>query len=235
MKWSDITLAKFQQIEQVNNQDIPDIDKVLFSTCIVFDMTEYELDNSDPVKVVKLTTKVKKIFETPFNERHCTKIGKYFLNYDISKMTFGQYIELAFFLTNPLKNAQYILATISKQWLRKFATIDHRKKADYYLIQPIEPTMSALKMITEAFIEFNKEYKNLFGVDREVTGDVQQDEFNKRYGWIYSATQVADHEKINLDETFALPVRRAFNALAFLKAKGKYEAEQFKKMNKSIA
>ena len=87
----------------------------------------------------------------------------------------------------------------------------------------------------ESFTEFNKEYKNLFGIDKEVAGDVQDIEFNKRYGWIYSATQVADYEKITLDETFALPVRRAFNALAYLKAKGKYDYDQLRKSNKSIA
>lgn len=235
MNWNKITLGKFQQLEEINNRELSDIDKVLFSACVVFDMTEFELDNADPKKVLKLTNRMKSLFETPFNTKHYNKIGKYFINYDVSKMTLGQYIELAFFLSSPTKNAHYVMATISNQWLRKHASSDHRKKANYFLNRPIEQIMSGLKLITEAFMEFNKEYKNLFGIDKEVTGDVQQDEFNKRYGWIYSASQVADYERITNDEAFALPVRQAFNDLAYLKAKGKYEAEQLRKSNKSIA
>lgn len=241
MNWNKITLGKFQQLEEINNRELSDIDKVLFSACVVFDMTEYELDNADPKKVLKLTNKMKSLFETPFNTKHYTKIGRYFINYDISKMTFGQYIELAFFLIPnskkeiDIRKAHYAMATISNQWLRKHTSSDHRKKANYFLNQSIEQIMSGLKLITEAFIEFNKEYKNLFGLDKEVSSDVQQDEFNKRYGWIYSASQVAEYERITNDEAFALPVRQAFNDLAYLKAKGKYEAEQIRKSNKSVA
>jgi hypothetical protein len=236
MNWNKITLGKFQQIEEINSREIPDIDRVLFSACIVFDMTEFQLDNSDPKKVVKMMSKVQSIFETPFNAKPFNKIGRYFINYDISKMTFGQYIELAFFLSNsPIQHAHYVMATIGTRWLRKHTASDHRKKASYFLDQPIDKIIGALNRITENFAEFNKEYKGLFGVDKEVSGDVQEDVFNKRYGWIYSASQVAEYERITNDEAFALPVRQAFNDLVYLKAKARYEAEQLRKSNKSLA
>jgi hypothetical protein len=236
MNWSNISLAKFQQLDEINNRELEEIDKVLFSACIVFDKTEYEMDNEDPRKVVTMTTSMQKIFETPFNARSYAMIGKYLINYDISKMTFGQYIELAFFLSNkPIQNAHYTLATISHKRFKKHTASDHRRKADYFLEQPVEKIMGALKLIGENFGEFNKEYKSLFGIDREVHGDVQEDVFNKRYGWIYSASQVAEYERITLDEAFALPIRQAFNALMYLKAKAKYEAEQLRKQNKNIA
>lgn len=235
MSWNRITLGKFQQIDKVNCQEQPEIDKVLFSACVVFDMTEYEMDNAEPEKVVKMMAKMQSIFETPFNPKAYAKIGKYFINYDISKMTFGQYIELAFFLQQkPAQIAHYVLATISNQRWRKHTARDHRRKSNYFLEQPVDKVMGALNRITESFQEFNKGYKALFGVDPGVSGDVSQDEFNKRYGWIYSATQVAQHEGISLDDAFALPVRQAFNALIYLKAKAKYEVEQLRKSNKSI-
>jgi hypothetical protein len=236
MNWNKITLAMFQQVEEVNARDIPDIDKVLFSTCIVFDKTEHELDNSDPKEVVKLMSKMQSIFETPFNAKPYNKIGRYFINYDIPKMTFGQYIELAFFLPRNenekdklIKNAHYIMSTISNRDHRKHKADDHRKKANYFLNQPIEKIMGSLNRITESFGEFNKEYKSLFGVDKEVSGDVQDDAFNRRYGWIYSASQVKEYEGITNEQAFALPIRQALNDLAYLKAKGKYEAEQLRK------
>jgi len=236
MNWNKITLGKFQQIEEINSREIPDIDRVLFSACVVFDMTEYQLDNSDPKKVLKLMGRMQSIFEAPIKAKHFGKFGRYFINYDISKMTFGQYIELAFFLSSkPIQNAHYVMATISNQWLRKHTAVDHRKKANYFLNQPVEKIIGSLNRITESFMEFNKEYKSLFGVDKEVSGDVQEDAFNKRYGWIYSASQVKEYEGITNEAAFALPVRQALNDLVYLKAKARYEAEQLRKQNKSIA
>ena len=52
--WSKISLFKFQQIDAINARyDLPDIDKALFSACVVFNMTEYELDNSSNKKATK--------------------------------------------------------------------------------------------------------------------------------------------------------------------------------------
>lgn len=238
MTWNNITLGKYQQIDLINSQDHTDIDKVLFSACVIFDMTEYEMDNADPEQAVKMMAKMQSIFETPFNPKALTKIGKYIINYDVSKMTFGQYIELAFFLSDRTKVTQYahyIMATISRQWPRKHTAKDHRKKANYFLNQPVEGVIGCVNRAVESFNQFNAEYKGLFGVDKNVSGDVQEEEFNKRHGWIYSATQVAQHEGITLDDAFALPVRQALNDLVFIKAKGKYEADQLRKLNKSTA
>lgn len=223
MNWNNISLFKFQQIDAINAKSIDDIDKILYTTCIVFNMTEYQLDNTDPQKALKLTSKVSKIFENLFEPKPFKRIGKYFINYDVSKITLGQYIELSFFLsTNQIQNAHYALASVTN---RKY---DHRKKADYFLHKPITKIMGSLKLIIERFSAFNKEYNDLFGLDKEVSGDVQTNSFNKRYGWIYSASQIAEYERISLEQAFSIPIRQAFNDLAYLKAKTKYEAEQLK-------
>ncbi len=230
MNWNNITLAKFRQLDEINSQDLPEIDKALFSTCIIFNKTEYELDNSNPTDVLKLTTKTGCLFETPFNPKAFARMGKYFIQYDISKITFGQYVELNFFLShNQVQNAHYILATCSKAFFKK--PKDHRKRADYFLTRCVPEVMGSLKRIVENFSAFNKEYSGLFGLDKEVTGDVQEDKFNKRYGWIYSASQVAEYERITLEQAFALPVRQALNDLMYLKEKVKYEVDQIKKSN----
>lgn len=237
MTWNNITLGKYQQIDKINGEEQPDIDKVLFITCVIFDMTEYEMDNTEPAKAVKMMAKMQSIFETPFSPKSLTKIGRYVINYDVSKMTFGQYVELAFFLADKTKITQYahyIMATISRQWHRKHTAKDHRKKANYFLSQPVDKVIGCVNRIVESFNQFNVEYKGLFGVDKSVSGDVQDEEFIKRYGWIYSATQVAKHEGITQDAAYALPVRQALNDLGFIKAKAKYEADQLRTSNKSI-
>lgn len=233
--WSKISLYKFQQIDKINaTPGMADLDKLLFSTCVVFDMTEFQLDNAGVRKAGKLTKRVGEIFGAPFDSRPRHRVGRYFLNYEVSKMTFGQFIELSFFLSqNPVQHAHYILASISHVWRRPNRSADHRMKADYFLQRSVPEIMGAIALIQERFKEFTGEYKSLFGLDREAAGDVQEDRFNKRYGWIYSASQVAEYERITLDQAMGLPIRHALNDLAYLKAKTTYEAEQFKK-NKNV-
>lgn len=227
--WDKISLFKFQQIELISNKPgMSELDITLFSTCIVFGFTEFELDNLPLKKVTRLTAKMQKIFETPFTPVPQKRIGKYWINYDISKMTFGQYVELSYFLNNPLQFVHYIMASISNKLFRRNKSKDHRQKAEYFLKMPVSKITGSLTLLMETFSVFNKEYKSLFGLDKEVTGDVQSDPFNKRYGWIYSVEQIAAYERITNEQAFALPVRQAFNDLAYLKAKAKYEAEQLK-------
>lgn len=224
INWNNISLYKFQQIDGFNNRkDLSDLEKILFSTCVVFDLTEYELDKKGAKVASKLAAKVNTIFLKSFDPKPYTRIGKYAINYDPSTMTFGQYVELMFFLQSPIQNAHYVLASISSE-----RSTDHKRKADYFHHQPITKITGSLKLFMERFAAFNAEYNTLFGLDEEVSGDAQNDFFNKRYGWIYSATQVAEHERITLDKAFELPVRQALNDLAFLKAKAKYEIEQSK-------
>jgi hypothetical protein len=233
MTWNDITLGMFQQIEKVNKQDMSDIDKALYGACIVFGKTEYELDNEKPKKVLKMMNTMQRIFETPFNPKLERRIGEYVINYDVSQITLGQYIEITFFIDRGVvDNAHYILASMSSRWRKKRLTSEHRERADYFLTQPIEIVVGAINTIQESYAAFNKQYQQLFGVDAEVVGNVQNDDFNKRYGWIYSATQVAQHEAISLDAAYGLGVRQAFNDLLFLKAKSKYELEQLRTTKK---
>jgi hypothetical protein len=50
----------------------------------------------------------------------------------------------------------------------------------------------------------------------------------QRYGWIYQATIIADHERIKLVEVYDLPVIQALNDLSYLKSKNAFDREQMK-------
>lgn len=236
MTWKDVTLFQFQQIEAINaREDIDDLDKLLFATCVLFGMTEYELDQLGgkyPRKAAKLISKTKKVFESKVVPVLEETIGMLTIEYDPSRMTFGQYIEVAYFNSrskNTIDNAHYLLASISRKLFRKHSAADHRQKADFFLQQPIEVVAGSLAHFQERLQAFNNEYKGLFGLDKEVyTSSQIADQFNKRYGWIYSASQVAEYERIPLQEAFGIPVRQALNDLAYLKAKAKYDAELLK-------
>lgn len=225
LNWNKITLFKFQQIDEINSRkDLSQLDKTLFSVCTVFDMTEYELD-ANPRRAVKLIGKVDRIFKKEFKTSAYSYIGEYTINYDPSKLTFGQYIEIAFFLQQGLKGVHYVLASISSADSDK-----HRERAEYFHKQSISKVLGCYQEFMKNLEVFNKEYSSLFGLDADVHGSTAiASQFNKRYGWIYSAEQVAAYERITLDEAYALSIRRALNDLAYLKAKGKYEAEQLKR------
>jgi hypothetical protein len=67
----------------------------------------------------------------------------------------------------------------------------------------------------------------------DIEGDEPEkdiDPFNERYGWIYSATQLRDHEGIPLEQVYDLNLIRALNGLAYIKA---HEAHQEKQMKKA--
>lgn len=226
--WKDITLFQFQAIEQINSRkDLGDDDKVLYSVCAVFNMTEYQLDNTKPRKAAKLINAINKIFSAPFIQKAYDRIGLYFLNYNPGSMTFGQYVELCFFLQQPIQHAHYILASISNRLFFKEKV--HKKRAEYFSQQPITKVIGSVTRLQEAFAEFNKEFNNLFGLSEKVHDPAAKvDKFNKRYGWTFSAERVADYERITIDEAYKLPVRQALNALTYLKAKDDYIKENTK-------
>lgn len=231
-KWKNISLFKFQQIETINaSNEYDNLNKVLFSACVVFGMTEHQLDTAGIKRASKVIGKVNRIFSSEFQPITSDRIGKYILQYDVSALTFGQYIELSFFLQGGVGKAHYSLASISRTRLGKYKTAGHWKRAEYFLSRPAEITIGCLKTLMAGFEKFNKEYKGLFGLDAEAyETETQHDPFNKRYGWTYSASCVAEYERITLDDAFGLPVRQALNDLAYLKAKVIYEAKERKKM-----
>jgi len=83
----------------------------------------------------------------------------------------------------------------------------------------------------------DRNYPVLFGERVESEDDGEPDQsiervFARYYGWIYSATVVADHERISLDAAFELPVLQFLNGLAYIKMKNKVEAKQMEDLKK---
>ncbi len=83
----------------------------------------------------------------------------------------------------------------------------------------------------------DKRYPILFGerankTDEESGSENIESVFAKHYGWIYSATVVADHERISLDAAFELPVFQFLNGLAYMKMKNKLEAKQMEDLKR---
>src|SRR6478609_4233390 len=217
-----LTLDKYKTIEAIMSDNIPELDKTLYCICALWNYAPEELDKKDPLKVVKMAAKLEKIFK--FQITAPTIIGIYKINYDISSITFGQYIELSYFFQgNGVENANYIVASVSKG-LRKTSHVD---RAKYFLKKHVGCVVGAMGKIRAGYLQLNKEFGSLFGLDDEMHEQAQTDSFmqyfNNRYGWIYSAEVVAKYNNISIDEAYRLPVKKALNDLVYLKAKSKYE------------
>lgn len=234
-KWKNITLYKFQQVDAINSTpQYDEIDKLGFSICAVFDLTEHQVSQMDAKKVNSYVARVQGIFQSDFTVLTPQRIGGYKMLYDVAAFTFGQYIELSFFFHAHIRNAHYALASASRPIFRKYSTEGHRNRADFFLSQPVEITVGALKLLMDSFQSFNGQYRNLFGLDKEAHDQSAPDDpFNKRYGWTYSAKVVAEYEGIALDQAYALPVRQALNDLAYLKEKVSYDFRQHKQLMKN--
>lgn len=234
--WNDISLYSFQQIEWINGRrDIDDMEKVFLTTCEIFGLTEHELNYMVPKKAAKKIKQTVLLAESKPTGTAQKFIGPYEINYDPAVLTLGQFVELRHFLQDATVMGHMALASISYFRCEPYISDGHPLRADYFLRQPVVDLMASLKVFSERFDIFLRGYNNLFGLDQEMYDNGQQtDKFNKQYGWIYSATQIAEHERITLDEAFGLPIRQAFNDLLYLKAKNRYEAEQHKIMMEKL-
>lgn len=223
MNWKNITLFQFQEADRINaNPNLDEVDKVLYTTCVIFNLTEHQLDTMHPAKASILMQKTSNLFAKEFHEIAFKRIGKYRIQYDVSKMNLGQYIELSYFLQgNPIKSAHYILASISNPFFKRYTSQNHKKRAEYFQTMPVTKVVGSVKKLIESFAEFNKEYPSLFGLPKDQQ-EQQSDPFNKTYGWQFSAREVANDMNITLDEAYNLQVREAMYCLAYLKAKGEY-------------
>jgi len=218
-----ITLEKYKAIDAITaDRSLSEIDKTLYCICALYDYAPEQLDKEDPLKVIKMAAKMEKVFK--FKISAPAVIGIYKINYDISSITFGQYIELSYFFQfNAIDKSNYILATVATSIIKK----SHSKIANYFSSKSIGVISGAMAKIRAGYVALNKEFGALFGLDDEVHPDANKDsfmtQFNNRYGWIYSAEAVAMYERISVEQAYKLPIRRALNDLVYLKQKQKYE------------
>lgn len=166
--------------------------------------------------------KYTRMMQKELNQKSYAKIGAYEPNYDPSTYTLGQFISLAAWSQEYVKNAHKILGVITGEAETTF------ERADYFLGKPMNKTVGSIKYFLENFKAFLNKYKKLFGLDKSA-GVEESHPFVSKWGWIYSATRVAEHNKFELEDAYKLPVQQAFNDLAYLKAKDSFDVEQIKK------
>jgi hypothetical protein len=223
-KWNKITVEMYQYINEINETDMDQVDKVLFTMAFLTGKSEEEFDKINKYKFAQLQRQFKNRFEQlNVQGKETERIKDFKFNFDVRKITLGQYIEVQhFYKGNYLNNIHLIAAS--------FSTCDklsHVERSDKILKLPLLPVLFNVKKFIEVIKKLSDEYSGLFGIE-----DMEQEElkpltngFNEQYGWIYSAKKVAEFEGIKLDEAYDLPIIQAFNDLSYLKAHQEYENE----------
>ena len=223
-KWNKITVEMYQYINEINETDMDQIDKVLFTMAFLTGKSEQEFDKINKYKFAQLQRQFNNRFEQlnmQGKERERIKDLKF--NFDIRKVTLGQFIEVQHFYKNNYLNNLHLIAA-------SFSTCDklsHVERADKILKMSLLPVLFNVKKFIEVIKKLSDEYSGLFGIE-----EIEEEElkpltngFNEQYGWIYSAKKVAEFEGIKLDEAYDLPIIQAFNDLSYLKAHQEYESE----------
>ena len=83
----------------------------------------------------------------------------------------------------------------------------------------------------------DKQFAGLFDGQTQEDGDDglssrdNNGKFMLRFGWIYQAAIIAEHERIKLEEVYNLPTIQCLNALSYLKAKNAFEVNEIKRIN----
>lgn len=219
-----LTLEAYQQLEAISKDEtLDDLDKSLFSICALYGLTEAQLDNYNPKRVLKMADKVNKLFSKPLKLDGPERIHTYKINYSIERITFGQYMELVYFTKHDIVNkAHYIVATMAAAAKDK----EHFEKANCFIKLEADTVLGAAIKIKNAFDIFNTtKFKALFEPYPEMSMDssAMSQWFMNNYGWFFSAKSVAEFEGITLEQAYSLPVVRALNDLIFIKAKGRYD------------
>jgi len=148
---------------------------------------------------------------------------------DAFKITFGQFIEIQYWLERfgPIFGLHLIAASLSKD------KGEHIEKAGKILNGSARSVLPDLLVFLESFAELLKAYDGLFDMPPEdLSEDIKRPTadhpFLRQYGWIHSAKRVAEHEGVKLDEVFGLPIIQALNDLAYLKSEQEYLKELYK-------
>jgi NTP pyrophosphatase (non-canonical NTP hydrolase) len=223
-KWNKITVEMYQYINEINESQMDQVDKVLFTMAFLTGKSEEEFDKINKYKFAQLQRQFKQRFaQLKMQGKETERIKSFKFNFDIRKVTLGQFIEVQhFYKNNYMVNLHLIAASFST-----CKDYSHVERADRILKMPLLPVLYNVTKFLEVIKKLSSEYNGLFGIEDMEEEDLKPltNGFNEQYGWIYSAQKIAEFERIKLDEAYDLPIIQAFNDLAFLKAHQEYEAE----------
>jgi hypothetical protein len=227
MRWSNITVRQYQELERINESNFDDFDKLAYSICCIWNLKQEDVNQWSEKKFIRYCDKVTKLMKSEPRRSLFYKR----MNTDATKITFGQFIEMMFWLkSGSTYNLHMIGATISHG-------NDHSDDANKFLDYSITKVLYPIGEFLNSWKRLIDSYSGLFEIDpdedpKEGVANMSDKSnihpFIDRYGWIFAAASVAEHERVSLDKAFEIPVVQALNDLSYLKSKNKFDKWQVK-------
>lgn len=209
-----MTVEQYQKIYEISVTTPDTVERVAWIICQVFGKTAEQVDNMSQVDFLQYTNRLNKQIQTKdrwYNWAH--------LETDASKITFGQFIETSYWLKSyPTEVMHLVAASLLRKW-----TKSHYDATLYILNLEIWHIHDQFNAYVESLNNLIKSYSGLFGLLDQQEETEKPHAFIEKYGWLFSAKQVADYEGIPLDKVYDLPVIQALNDLSYLKAKQNFD------------
>lgn len=212
-----MTLSQYQRLAALWDDGNDNITQMALIICDLYGFSYDRVNNMSKWEfmryVYKTNRQFSKILKKPFYSR------LKFIT-DANKITLGQFIEIQYFLSNGEMDSLHLIG--ASIWKNKQS---HQDKAEELSNKNVRYVLQPIKDFLLSFFSLIDSYKNLFETEAEESEEKEEKPhpFISQYGWIYAATQVADHEKINLEQAFDLPIIQALNDLAYLKSYASYQ------------
>ena len=222
-----MTVEQLQKIHLIDVTTPDQWEAICWRVCYMFNMHYEEVNKMNRWRYLWLLRKVEKALH-----RKPTKWFSADIETDATKITLGQYIDCQHWLrdkTPALEVCDMLAATLLRKRAKHNIDVEKVRKMRHERVVP------KVMQFVESFNALVLRYAGLFDIELDEDGNVVEGEkvevapFLKRYGWIFSATQIAQLKGITLDKAFEVNVVEAFNYLGYLKAKQKYDEDQAKK------
>lgn len=219
-----MTTKQYQNIYEINEFYKDEIERLAWSVCELFNLSHDEVNEMRPKTFAKKVIKLNKSLQRSDKKFWYVRS----LETDVKKLTFGQFIEVQHWLKKPPVEVLHLIAAT----LNRSKNKNHKKLAAKYLNVSVRYILSDCLAFVTSLKNLMLEYKGVFGEQfTELEQDAKPEKphpFIELYGWIYSATQIAEHLKITLHEAYKLNLVECLNTLAFLKSKIDYEKKLMK-------
>lgn len=221
-------LAEYQRLASLYDPSNDELSQIALIICDMFGLSYQEVDSLSARTFLKYSKKVSRAFGNVLKRPWYIRNR---FNTDATKITLGQFVEVQHFVKMGEHESLHLIgASIHKA--RGKENYNHNKAADKLLNINVRYVLSDIKSFMLSYTELLKSYAGLFETDIE---DVEEGAmpskphpFIERYGWLFSARQVAKDAGVTLEQAMEMPIIEALNTLAYLKSEQSYVKWQSK-------
>lgn len=212
-----MTTQQYQKIYDINaSNDIDEIEKAAYTVCQLYGYATEKVNGFSPFKFLRKVNRSAKLL----NRATRPQWYRRGLPTDAKAITLGQFIEVVHWMKGGVIESLHLIAATQKHGK------DHARDADKYLHANARRVLPYVLAFIESFNGLMQQYAGLFEADTVKDADAKPETphpFIERYGWIFSAKEVAAFEGCTLEQAYDLPIIQALNDLSYLKTKQQYE------------